>query len=412
MQLVTDFMTASVVRGRGRLRPLLKFESPMKSILQLSAISAALFMAQAAMADASKYVSADIGSLTPTTGNTSAPSNWRFAPGQLFNGVAALDGVALLTFTASDGGSYACSGSLLQGGAYVLTAGHCADDFVGNMAVSFGYYNGVAAVTRTVAQGNATLHPLWQGFGNSADAGSDLAILKLSAPVTTIQGYKLSTTNDVGKNYLMAGYGTSGTATSLTSPSWADGNYGHYGYNTFDVTSKTFNQAVDTVVAGWGYNAAYYTGTTYMSDFDNASGNAANNTLGRIAAVTGNAWTSGTGLGANEALIAGGDSGGGDFVWDAASGQWLLSAVHSWGWQGNQSNGTGACDSVGLTGCDGRTSNSSSYGDLSGSTAVFDQTAWINSVVGNTVPVPEPESYALMLAGLGLVAAAARRRRA
>lgn len=384
----------------------------MKFTLRLGALAAALCLAQLAQADASPYVSADTVPLTPTTGNTSSPSNWRFAPGQLFNGVAALDGVALLSFTGSDGSLYACSGSLLQGGAYVLTAGHCADDFVGNMTVMFGYYNGVASVTRTVSQGNATLHPLWQGFGNSADAGTDLAILKLSAPVTTIAGYQLSTTNDVGKNYLMAGYGTSGVATSLTSPNWADRNYGHYGYNTFDVTSKVFNQAVDTVVAGWGYNPAYYAGTTYMSDFDNANGSATNNTLGRIAGVSGNAWTSNTGLGANEALIAGGDSGGGDFVWDAASGQWLLSAVHSWGWQGNDTSGTGACDFVGLTNCDARVNNSSSYGDLSGSTAVFDQRTWINSVVNPAVPVPEPETYALMLAGLALVAGVARRRRA
>lgn len=382
----------------------------MKSFLHLSVLTAALCLAQAAQADASQYVSADTAPLTPTTGNTSAPSNWRFAPGQLFNGVAALDGVARLLFTASDGTRMACSGSLLAGGAYVLTAGHCADNFVGNMTVYFGLYNGVASVSRTVAQGNATLHPLWQGFGSSADAGTDLALLKLSAPVTTIAGYKLSTTNDVGKDFLMAGYGTSGTATSNAPPDWNDSDYGHYGYNTFDVTSKVFNQAVDTVVAGWGYNAAYYTGTTYMSDFD--SGTATNNTLGRIAALSGNAWTSGTGLGANEALIAGGDSGGGDFVWDAASGQWLLSAVHSWGWQGNDSVGQGVCDFVGLTNCDASIKNSSSYGDLSGSTAVFDQLTWINSVVNPAVPVPEPETYALMLAGLGLVAAAARRRRA
>ncbi len=381
----------------------------MKSILTISALSAALLAAPAAMAASSNVVDTDLGALTPTTGNTSAPSNWRFAPGQLFNGVAALDGMALLEFKASDGSTYACSGSLLAGGAYVLTAGHCGDDFVGTMTVMFGFYNGVAAVTRTVTQSDVTLHPKWQGFDNSADAGTDLAILKLSAPVTTIQGYQLSTTNDVGKNYLMAGYGTSGTATSTGSPNWNDGNYGHYGYNTFDVTSKDFNKAVDTKVAGWGYDAAYYTGTTYMSDFD--SGTANNNTLGRIAGATGNTWTSGTGLGANEALIAGGDSGGGDFVWDAASGQWLLSAVHSWGWQGNQTNGTGACDYVGLTNCDTKRNNSSSYGDLSGSTALFDQAAWINSVVNPAVAVPEPETYALMLAGLGVVAGAARRRR-
>jgi Trypsin/PEP-CTERM motif len=389
-----------------------KFRSPMKSILKLCALSAALLTAQAATARAADFLTADIGALTPTTGNTSAPSNWRFAPGQLFNGVAALDGVALLEFNAVDPrtgklASYACSGSLLAGGAYVLTAGHCADEFVGNMSVSFGFYNGSAAVTRTVSQSGATLHPLWQGFDNSADAGTDLAILKLNTAVTTIQGYKLSTTNDVGKTHLMAGYGTSGSATSNGEPNWNDQAYGHYGYNTFDVTSKAFNQAYGPAV-GWGYDASYYTGTTYMSDFD--SGTANNNTLARIAALTGNAWTSGAGLGANEALIAGGDSGGGDFVWDAASGQWLLSAVHSWGWQGNENNGTGACDFVGLGNCDNLRTNSSSYGDLSGSTAVFDQTDWINSVVNPAVPVPEPENYALMLVGLGLLGAVARRR--
>lgn len=360
--------------------------------LSLASLLATAFISSSAQANAA-------GQLIPETGNTSDATNWRFLPGQVFGGVAgALDGVARLSFTNSEG-NWACSGSLLAGGQYVLTAAHCADDF-SSMKVQFGVAGGTAAVTRTVAVGNAFVHSKWNG---TLDTGADIAILKLDQAVTTIAGYHLSTTNDVGKNYLMAGYGTTQLATTNEDTDWLDSRYGHYAYNTFDVLSKDYNKAMGDYRGDWGYNPADYApGATYMSDFDRST-NANNNTLQRVASAIGGGWTSGNGLGANEGLIAGGDSGGGDFVWNGS--EWLLSGVHSWGWGGDS-----ACGYAGVTGaaCDNAPLNGSSYGDLSGSTATYSHIGWVNSVTA----VPEPETYAMLLAGLCLTGALARRRKA
>lgn len=362
----------------------MRFQS---TAVKLAAIAAGLMAASAAQAN-------NAASLTPLTGNTSDPSNWHFLPGQSFNGVAgALDGVARLSFKNSEG-SWACSGSLLAGGQYVLTAAHCADNFT-SMKVDFGVVANVATVSRTVSVGNAYVNPNWTG---ELDTGADIAILKLDQAVTTIQGYKVSTTNDVGKTFLMAGYGTTSNGGLPGATSWADNGYGHYGFNTFDIDSKTFNRDADAAYTGWGYDPAYYApGVTYMSDFDD--GTAKHNTLGRLSTAFGAGWTSDTGLGTYEALISGGDSGGGDFVWSGT--EWLLSGVHSWGWQG------GVCADLGLGTCDAFSTNKSSYGDMSGSTATFSHVGWINSVTA----VPEPATYGMMLSGLALVGAVARRRR-
>ncbi len=330
--------------------------------------------------------------LVPFTGNTSQPADWRFLPGQSFNGIAgALDGVAMLSFETKGGGSYACSGSLLAGGQYVLTAAHCADDFV-KMQVDFGWAGGASTVSRSVSVGNAIVHSGWNG---TLDTGADIALLRLDEAVTTIKGYKLSTTLDIGKDILVAGYGTTQVADVNSPTNWNDWKYGHFGWNRIDVDSQTFNKGIGGAIPGWYDPDAYKYGVTYMSDFD--SGLEANNTLQILADEVGSTlWSSDLGHGKNEGLIAGGDSGGGDFVWDGT--QFLLTGVHSWGWQ--------ACQSFGLA-CDAAKKNGSSYGDLSGSTAVLSHLDWI----AKNTSVPEPGSAALALLGLFGLSVARRRQR-
>lgn len=314
--------------------------------------------------------------------NNSAPSNWRFNSASTFNGVN-FDGVARIAFD-TDGdlgnGSYICSGTLLKGGQYVLTAAHCADDF-NIMRIDFGVNNNVATATRSGAV--AYVKAGWDG---TLSTGADMAIVKLDQKVDNIQGFNIDTNSAIGKQVLMMGYGTTTVGNTATAPNWGEWGHGHWGMNTFDVTSKVFGDAWD----GSGDNTY---GEEYVADYD--SGTQGNNTLGIVAGMTGNLWTSNTGD-QTESLITGGDSGGGDFVWNGS--EWLVTGVHSWGWQ--------FCEGRINPSCDFSTANSGSWGDLMGSTAVYSNVDWINSVI-----VPEPETYALMLVGLAAVAGVARRRR-
>jgi hypothetical protein len=271
------------------------------------------------------------------------------------SGVDYLDGVGELTLTRSDG-TFGCSGSLIAGGQYVLTAAHCLGGEAGSATtsnISLSFMNGaVTASTDTYYIDSA-----WTG---DLTAGNDLALIKLSTAITTISGYNLDLSSAQGATMVLAGYGFTGTGTTGST----SGTFGtlYYGENQYDA-GKTY-----TTRNG-------YSSSVYLYDFDNLTGSDS---------VFGS-----TGLGASEALIAPGDSGGASLVY--VNGQWELAGVHS------------------FLSClaDGCVLNST-YGEIGGDVSVAGQSAWLLSYIA---AVPEPHTWAMLFAGLGMVGGIARHRR-
>lgn len=280
------------------------------------------------------------------------PDNWIAPSGTPF------DGVAKLILNRSDG-SFGCSGSLLDGGAFLMTAAHCVTDDDGNNVMNsttISFQGGAVTATST----EAFVFPGWDG--SSLGKNDDIAILKLDTPVASIPGFELATGSPLFQPVLHAGYGLIGTGLTGAIP----GTFGtlHYGYNVYDAT---------------------WSGGSLAYDFDN--GLAANDTFCIVAGSCN--------LGLpfpNEAMIASGDSGGPSFVIE--DGEFKMVGVHSFG----ATFGLGSGDIDNLL--------NSSFGEAGGDTYLLPHAAWIASVTA----VPEPQTYLMMLAGLLAIGSFAKRR--
>jgi secreted trypsin-like serine protease len=245
------------------------------------------------------------------------------------------------------------TGTLIAPG-YVLTAAH----LVAGRDPSSVSFQVNAGTSYTIAATEIFVNPGYTGTsaGNVAGdptAHDDIAIIKLANAVTPdIPIYSLYGGNLQSKDMTFVSFAGSAT------------------------TKKTGENVADLLFAD-----AAGTKETYLFDYDGPD-----LTTNRIGA---NIAANGT-LGATrEATIVGGDSGSAAFVY--ANGQWQLAGINTF----QATFGAGP-------------SQSGEYGTGGGGIVLSSYAAWIDSVV--ITPVPEPHSWLMLLAGLGMFGVASLRR--
>lgn len=191
-------------------------------------------------------------------------------------------------------GGYFGTGELLYDGQAVLTAAHLFSHGVTSASIVFD----TTAGTQTLSSSKVTVQPAYDVVNDN----NDLAIVWLNghAPVSADRYNLYRSSDELAQTFTMVGYGQVGTgstgATGQSDPTWR-----LKAQNTFDTDAATLKSAIGQVMA-WTPTP----GTQLLADFDN--GKSVNDALGQLASL------SGLGLGANEGLIAAGDSGGPAFI--------------------------------------------------------------------------------------------------
>ena len=290
-------------------------------------------------------------------------------------------------------GTYgSCSGSLLWDRQTILTAAHCVSKTDGTARatqVDVRFRGATNLSTSDVVLANsASTISIMPGYSGSVIENRDIAVIRLNqAPPTFAESYSLFGGNPLNSQANFSGWGSVGDGT--TGDQYGFGGAGRrlQGQNQWNAYA---NNAAGLFSGGVNQGILVY-------DFDNGSYN-----RNRLCSIFGLLQGSTnplceTGYGLDEVALGRGDSGGPGFLFNPSSGKWEIAGVASWVTGGYATNTeTGNCAFL------------SCFGALGGHTSVgrTEASDFINASV-----VPEPGTWALMLAGLAGVAVASRRRR-
>ncbi|TRW15154.1 trypsin-like serine protease [Glacieibacterium frigidum] len=301
-------------------------------------------------------------------------------------------GVVQLLMDYGQLGAAVCSGSLGSDRRTIVTAAHCVSPLSSGLTpdkVTAIFWNGDPDAG---ALGNAaaTAIDITETFVNPAYTGqvidqNDIAVLRLgSAAPSWATAYDLYDEGDLtGKAFNVAGYGLRSSEGGALGTDLGT-NRLREGDNTYEfrLGDPRWNG-----VLNFGTASEY--AFSFVSDFDNglAENDSSCNIAVAIALPAGTFCN--TGLGAREVGIAGGDSGGPGFI------DGKLASINSYGL--TFGNDFGDVDLF----------LNASWGEFSGYVPIYLHSSWIGAV---QAAIPEPGTWAMLIAGFGMVGGAMRRR--
>ena len=296
-------------------------------------------------------------------------------------------------------GGFVCTGALMSDRQSILTAAHCVEGIANNGVTAFFrnpgsgpdvqlYYGGPGYTT--VGSSLVTIHPLYTG---DVIDQNDIAVVRLAAPAPAFaDAYGIFTGSSLtGVQANVTGFGSTSSVGGSVGVNTANPNrlgWFRQGENVYDfrMGDALFGSVWSSILGEPASQIEY----SYITDFDN--GLTTNDASCRVTQASNFGGIPGTtfcntGLGAREVGVAGGDSGGPSFVGG------LVASVNSYGL------------SFGTTFGDAVTGLQSSYGEFSGYVPTYIHADFINAAL-----VPEPGTYAMMLAGLAAMGLMVRRR--